>query len=73
MAILIGVDDGEYGGYESGYFNGQKEMQKKAFADGRKPELERHFATARKLLALGMSREKIQELTGFSKKEMAML
>ncbi|HIX57008.1 MAG TPA: hypothetical protein H9850_06010 [Candidatus Anaerobiospirillum pullistercoris] len=48
-------------------------MQKKAFADGRKPELERHFATARKLLALGMSREKIQELTGFSKKEMAML
>ena len=66
-------DEGEEEGYDYGVFQGMREGQEKGFAEGREKELNCHLATARKLLARGMSREKVQELTGFSKKEMAML
>ena len=58
---------------EGGQLLSAQEILQKATAEGRKPELERHLATARKLLERGISREKVQELTGFSKKEMAVL
>ena len=43
------------------------------FAEGRTKERNRHFATARKLLEMGMSREQVQELTAFRDREMEML
>ena len=47
--------------------------QRKGFAAGRTQELDRHLATARKLLESGMSRELVKLLTSFSSRRMAKI
>ena len=64
-------------GHEEGFANevarASAEEHEKGFAEGCEQELNRHLATARKLLARGMSREEVEELTSFSSQEMAKI
>ena len=70
-----GLDAGTSEDYLLGYevARASAEEHEKGFAEGCEQELNRHLATARRLLASGMSREEVEELTSFSSQEMAKI